>query len=89
MTLTDAISAVEQASSAYSAAATTTTNDQATADAIKAKLDTANAQVTTDQASQNTAAGLFNATLDTLIATATANKIPVTETITISSTVTS
>jgi hypothetical protein len=76
MNLSDAITAVETASSAYSAAATTTTNDQATADAVQAKLDAAKAQVGTDQVAQADAGSAFNASLDALIAAATAAKIP-------------
>ncbi len=76
MTLTDAITAVEQASTAYQTAATTTANDQAAADAIKAKLDAANTQVATDQQNQTAAATSFNASLDALIQAATDAKIP-------------
>ncbi len=77
MNLADAISAVEQASTVYNTAATTTANDQAAAAAIQAKLDAANAQVTNDQLAQSAAAGSFNDALDQLIATATAARIPV------------
>ncbi|HXE05765.1 MAG TPA: hypothetical protein VN579_07255 [Bryobacteraceae bacterium] len=77
MTLPDAITAVETASSAYAAATTTTQNDKANVDAIQAKLDTANAQVTADQQAQDSAASELNSALDTLIVIATASKIPV------------
>ncbi len=77
MNLSAAITAVETAWSAYSAAATTTTDDQVTADAVQAKLDAAKAQVDSDKAAQATAASAFNSSLDELIATATAAKIPV------------
>ena len=74
--LSDAITAVENAQAAYTTAQTTTQNDQANADAIKAKLDAATAQVATDQTSQNAAASSFNSALDALIQAATAAKIP-------------
>lgn len=74
--LADAITAVEQAQSAYNSAVTQTTNDQAAADAIQAKLDAAKAQVTTDQTAQSGAATAYNTSLDALIAAATASKIP-------------
>lgn len=74
--LSEAITAVEQAGSAYQNAATQTVNDQAAAAAIQAKLDAANATVAADKQAQTTAADTFNATLDSLIAAATAAKIP-------------
>jgi hypothetical protein len=76
MTLTDAITAVEQSSTVYQTAVTTTANDQAAADAIKVKLDAANATVATDQVNQSAAATGFNAALDALIQAATDAKIP-------------
>jgi hypothetical protein len=78
MTLSEAISAVEVAQSAYSAAVTTTTNDQAIVDATQAKLDSQKATVVTDQQSQATQAATFNASLDALIEVATSSKIPTT-----------
>lgn len=76
MQLADAITAVETAATAYNVAASTTSNDQAAAQAIQAKLDAANAQVKADQTAQDSAAQAFNESLDTLIAAATAAKIP-------------
>jgi hypothetical protein len=75
MTLTDAITAVEQAANAYQGAATTTNNDQVAAAAIQAKLDAANSQVDQDKAAQATAATSFNSALDALIQSATEAKI--------------
>jgi hypothetical protein len=73
--LSEAITAVEQASTAYSSASTTTQNDAAAAAAIQSKLDAANAQVKTDADAQSAAATAFNASLDGLIAAATSAKI--------------
>jgi hypothetical protein len=75
MNLSDAITAVEQAQSAYTAAASQTTNDQAAAAAIQAKLDGANALVATDQVAQTKAAQDFNVGLDALIQAATDAKL--------------
>jgi hypothetical protein len=75
-TLSDAITAVEQASTAYSSAAATVTNDVAAAAAISTKLDAANAQTATDTTTQGTAKDAFNASLDALVAAATAAKLP-------------
>ncbi len=74
--LSDAISTVETASGAYNNALTQTSNDQATAQQIQAKLDAANNQVQQDQQAQDAAAQQFNAALDQLIQAATAAKIP-------------
>ena len=77
MNLSDAISAAEQAGTAYQTAASTTANDQAAAAAIQAKLDAANATVATDQTNQNAAATAFNSALDGLIQACSDAKIPV------------
>ena len=77
MTLTEAITAVENTQTAYTNAVNTTANDQSAAAAIQAKLDAANQQVASDTAAQNTAAESFNASLDALIEAATAAKITV------------
>jgi len=76
-TLSDAITAAEQAGTAYQTAVTTTANDQSAAAAIQAKLDAANATVATDQQNQMAAATSYNTTLTTLIAAAQAAMIPV------------
>ena len=78
-TLSDAITAAEQAGTAYQTAVTTTANDQSAAAAIQAKLDAANATVATDQQNQTAAATSYNTTLTTLIAAAQAAMIPVTD----------
>ena len=75
MQLTDAITAVETASTAYNGAVAQTANDQQAAAAIQAKLDAANATVATDMTAQTSAAASFNSALDNLIAAATAAKI--------------
>jgi hypothetical protein len=77
MNLSDAITSVESAASVYSAASTTTENDQGNADAIQAKLDTAKDLVASDKQAQNAAAITFNGALDDLIATATTAKITI------------
>ena len=75
MNLSEAITAVETAQSAFTGAAAQTTNDQASVTAIQAKLDAANATVATDQSAQDAAATAFNGSLDALIQAATAAKI--------------
>lgn len=77
-TLSDAITAAEQAGIAYQTAVTTTANDQSAAAAIQTKLDAANATVATDQQNQTDAATSYNTALTTLIAAAHAAMIPVT-----------
>jgi hypothetical protein len=77
MNLAEAITAVETTQTAYQNAVTQTTNDQAAAAAVQAKLDAANTLVTTDVAAQSSAAATFNASIDALIATATAAKVPI------------
>jgi hypothetical protein len=74
--LSNAISAVEQAGQAYNGTVVTTTNDQSVADGLKAKLDTANAQVATDKQGQTAAATAFNSALDALATAVQAAKIP-------------
>jgi hypothetical protein len=74
--LNDAITAVEQGLTAYSTASTQTSNDQAAASALQAKLDGATAQVSTDQQAQAAVAVTLNAALDSLSASALAAKIP-------------
>lgn len=74
-TLSAAITGVENAASAYSASTTTTANDQATADAVQAKLDAATSQVELDKQAQGAAASAFNDSLDALITAATAAKV--------------
>ena len=74
-TLSEEITGVETASTAYTGAVSQTTNDQAVVTAVQAKLDAANAVVVTDQAAQADAAKAFNSALDVPIATATAAKV--------------
>jgi hypothetical protein len=74
--LSDAITAVEQAGTAYQTAVTTTANDQSATAAIQAKLDAANATVATGQQNQLAAATNYNTALTTLIAAAQAAMIP-------------
>jgi len=74
--LADAITAAEAAQTGYTNAAAQTGNDQAAVAAIQTKLDAANAQVESDQASQTAAATAFNNALQTLIASAQAAMIP-------------
>lgn len=74
--LSDAISAAETSLAAYSNAVTATANDQAFADGIKAKLDVAAAQVSSDKSAEAPLATDANSKLDDLIAAATAAKIP-------------
>lgn len=76
MTLSDAITAVENAGTAYGSAASQTVNDQGTVASIQAKLDTAKATVASDQQAQAAAATAYNAALDSLIEAATSAKIP-------------
>ena len=64
--LSDAITAVEQADNAYLNAVAQTGNDQATAAAIQSKLDAQNATVASDQQVQATAAASEVAVLQTL-----------------------
>jgi len=80
MTLSDAITEVEGALSSYNNAVAQTQNDTSAAAAIQAKLDAANATVTTDQTAQGASAAAFNQALDDMIAAATAAKIPVAST---------
>ncbi len=75
MSLLDAINAAETAQQGYTNAATQTANDQAAVVAAQAKLDAANATITSDQSAQASAASAFNDSLDALIAAATAAKI--------------
>jgi predicted thioesterase len=76
MSLTDAITAAEQAQQVYTSAVSQTTADQAVVTQIQQKLDAANATVVTDVTAQNAAATSFNASLDALIQAATAAKVP-------------
>lgn len=75
--LIEAINTVEQNLQAYSGATAQTGNDQSAADALKAKLDAANAQVATDLATQANVANILNDALDALSEAALASKIPV------------
>jgi hypothetical protein len=77
--LSDAITAAEQAGTTYQTAVTTTANDQSAAAAIQAKLDAANATVATDQQNQAGAATNYNTALTALIAAAQAAMIPTTD----------
>lgn len=76
MNLSDAITAVETANTAYANGATQITNDKAAAAAIQAKLDAANAATSTDVTAQVAVATTLNSSLDALIAAATAAKVP-------------
>jgi len=76
ITLSDAITAAEQSQQVFQNSATQTASDQAAVAGIQSKLDAANATVDTDLQAQDTAAKAFNDSLETLIAAATAAKIP-------------
>jgi hypothetical protein len=78
MTLSDAITAVEAASTGYTNATTLTASDQAVADQAAAKLAAAQATVATDQTNQTVAAQGLNAALTDLITAAQAAMIPTT-----------
>ena len=73
--LTAAIAAAEAAGNSYQSTAAQTAVDQGAVSAAQAKLDAANAQVSTDQKAQADAATQFNSALDNLIAAAQAAKI--------------
>jgi hypothetical protein len=77
LNLSDAITEVEGAQSAYTNAAAVVTNDQGAVTAAQAKLDAANAQVATDQTAATAAVTAFNSALSDLIAAAQAAMISV------------